>query len=66
MFVWFYFSVDKSGLSLLSLLKIDQSCILEIFRRLENIVLSEETEEARKTNKACFFHVQTLDFKTYA
>lgn len=43
----FIFSVDKSGLSLLSLLKIDQSCILEIFRRLENIVLSEETESEK-------------------
>lgn len=43
----FIFSVDKSSLSLLSLLKIDQSCILEIFRRLENILLSEETESEK-------------------
>jgi hypothetical protein len=40
-YVAFIFFVDKSGLSLLSLFKIDPNYILEIFRRLETIMLRE-------------------------
>lgn len=63
-YVVFIFFVDKFGLSLLSLFKIDLNYILEIFRRLE-IIMLREVKQIKNDKYDMFFFmdgVQILKF----